>query len=39
MEQTKIELSRLKLLCDRNEAKEKELESKVAQQELQDLQN
>lgn len=30
MEQTKIELLGLKLLCGRNEAKKHELESKVA---------
>jgi uncharacterized protein (DUF2141 family) len=41
MEQTKIELSRLKLLCEKNEAKKQELEGKiiVAQHEVQDLQH
>jgi len=41
MEQTIIELLRIKLLCERNEVEKQELENKVivAQQEVQDLQH
>lgn len=41
MEQTRIELSRLKILRDKNEAKKQELESKVVvpQQHVIDIQN
>ncbi len=41
MEQTRIELLGLKLLCERNEVEKQELDNKttIAQQEVQDLQH
>ncbi len=41
MEQTRIELSGLKLLCEKNEVKKQELRSKAKtpQEEVQDLQH